>query len=157
MKKQVGLAVSIGLLAFGAYAQQPAYVPVTPESLGLTRIVPDTLIWFNSLTMKPQIGGYVPFVELSILNNQEATAHLLGDSTFMIAATTLATNDTAFQSRTLAIVPATGGTPKLSSLFYTDAGQVNLESAWLIDSSRPHRLWFAAAFVTQLPLCLGAT
>ena len=32
-----------------------------------------------------------------------------------------------------------------------------MESAWLIDSSRPHRLWFAAAFVTQLPLCLGAT
>ncbi len=31
------------------------------------------------------------------------------------------------------------------------------KSAWLIDSSRPHRLWFAAAFVTQLPLCLGAT
>ena len=56
MKKQVGLAVSIGLLTFCSYAQEPAYVPVTPESLGLTRIVPDTLIWFNSFTMKPQIG-----------------------------------------------------------------------------------------------------
>ena len=128
MKKQVGLAVSIGLLTFCSYAQEPAYVPVTPESLGLTRIVPDTLIWFNDVAKKPQIGGYVPGTEVPILNNQEATAHLLSDSIFLIAATTLATNDTQLQSRTLAIIPATGGTPKISSLFYTDAGQIHLEN-----------------------------
>lgn len=60
MKKQVGLAVSISLLAFGAYAQSgPAYVPGSAESVGLRRIVPDTLVWFNVFTMLPQIQGFV--------------------------------------------------------------------------------------------------
>ena len=127
MKKQVGLAVSIGLLAFGAYAQSgPAYVPGSAESVGLRRIVPDTLVWFNVFTMLPQIQGFVAGQDAGLGGALDPSARLLGDSTFLLSATLRSTNESSMMARNLVLIPATGGTPKLDSCLYDDTGTIYL-------------------------------
>lgn len=101
-------------------------IPCSAETLGMRRIVPDTLVWFSSSQSKPKIGGFVAGDDVSVAGSVEATARLLGDSTFLLAASTKATNDSTKLSRTLVLIPANGGTPKLDSELYDDAGQIYL-------------------------------
>jgi hypothetical protein len=129
MRKQVGLAVSVGLLAFCSYAQNPPFIPGSAESVGLTRIVPDTLVWFNTVTMKPQINGFVPNTDASIGGSIDPAARLLGDSTFLLAAGLKATNDVSLMCRNMVLIPTAGGPPKLDSAFYDDAGQIYLRDS----------------------------
>src|SRR5690349_10300457 len=97
MKKQICCSVIVGLLALcsSSNAQNPPFIPGSAESAGLTRIVPDTLVWFRSSQNLPKIGGYVSGDDVSPGGSVEATARLLGDSTFLLAASLKATNDAA--------------------------------------------------------------
>ena len=112
-----------------APASLDPYVPCNAENLGLKRIVKDTLVWYSVSQQKPKIGGFVvgDDVLAPIGGSVEGTARLLGDSTFLLAASTHATNDYSKISRTLVLIPANGSTPKLSSEFYDDAGNIYLQ------------------------------
>jgi hypothetical protein len=130
MKKQVGLAVSVSLLAFCSYAQPgPAYIPGSAEDVGLKRIVPDTLVWFKTATLSPQLNGFVTGADTAPGSSVEATARLLGDSTFLLAASLRATNNSAMMARNLVLIPANGGTPKLDSEYYDDTGTIYLQQS----------------------------
>lgn len=104
-------------------------VPCSAETLGLKRIVPDTLVWFSASESKPKIGNFVAGDDVSTAGSVEAGARLLGDSTFLLAASTHATNDSTKGARTLVLIPAAGGTPKLDSQFYDDAGNIYLKDS----------------------------
>lgn len=112
----------------------PGYMlPGGTDSVGLTHVVPDVLVWYN------QTGGYVtngPISNLADqagnLGNWEPYASVLGDSTFLIEANTFA-NDGLLQNQNNAITlqPAAGGAAKVVPAFYSDAGapfkgQINL-------------------------------
>jgi hypothetical protein len=130
MKKQIGLSAIVGLLAFcsSSYAQNPPVIPVTAESQGMTRIVPDTIVWFSSSHVIPKLGGFVSGDDVGMGGSVEAGARLMGDSTFLLAASLKATNDPTgtLISRNLVLIPAAGGTPKLDSELYDDSGQIYL-------------------------------
>lgn len=133
MKKQTILSVIVGLLAFCSTSNAQPNPPVIPpgaEAIGLTRIVPDTLVWFNGTAqLSPQFGAFVSGTDVSPGGSVEATARLLGDSTFLLAASLKATNDSALMCRNLVLIPAAGGTPKLDSEFYDDAGNIYLRDS----------------------------
>jgi hypothetical protein len=86
-------------------------------------LVPDTLVWFSASNGIPMIGNYVALDDAPQGTSVEATAGVLGDSTFLLAAATRATNDPANLSFTTVLIPTSGATPKLDNAFYTDAGQ----------------------------------
>lgn len=121
------------ILAMRIFDVGPAPVSLYPTvpcgSIGLKRVVPDTLVWFSASESKPKIGNFVVGDDVSVAGSVEATARLLGDSTFLLAASTRATNDSTKLSPTLVLIPANGGTPKLSSGFYDDAGQIYLKDS----------------------------
>jgi hypothetical protein len=131
MRKQIlGLSVVGGLLAISisAFAQNPPVIPGSAESVGLTRIVPDTLVWFSLSKSIPQLNGYTdPADQATVGSSVEATAGVLGDSTFLLAAITQATNDSSKMSFTTVLIPAAGGTPKLDNAFYDDSGKIYLQ------------------------------
>ncbi len=120
----------LGMRLFDVGTPPPSLDPVIPcsaETLGMKRIVPDTLVWFSLSQNKTKLGGYTTQGDQAPGGSSvEATAGVLGDSTFLLAATTQATNDPANMSLTSVLIPASGGTPRLDNLFYTDAG-----TAWL--------------------------
>ena len=103
-----------------------AVVPCSVEGLGMKHIVKDTLVWFSTSQSKPKIGSFVAGDQTPRAGAIEGGARLLGDSTFLLAASTWATNAPTQISRTLVLIPANGGTPKLDSTFYNDAGQIYL-------------------------------
>lgn len=109
-----------------------AVVPCSVEGLGLKHIVKDTLVWYSASQMKGKIGNFVTGDDVAVGGSVEATARVLGDSTFLLAASLKATNDAALMCRTLILIPATGGTPKLDSEFYDDAGQIYLRDSNLV-------------------------
>lgn len=122
----------LALRIFDVGPPPPSLDPVVPcsaETLGLKRIVPDTLVWFSTSESKPKIGNFVAADQTPRPGAIEATARLLGDSTFLLAASTWATNDATKMARTLVLIPANGGTPKLDSEFYDDAGQIYLKDS----------------------------
>jgi len=129
-------SVIAGLVACccGAYAQEiDPVIPVTAEEAGLTRIVPDTLVWFSVSRNLPQLGGFVGnAADMATPGSSvEATAGVLGDSTFLLAATTQATDNPGNMSFTSVLIPADGAPAKLDNLFYGDSGnpwltQINL-------------------------------
>ena len=110
-------------------ASLDALIPCSVETLGLKHIVPDTLVWFSTTENKPKIGNFVATTDAPLSGSREATARLLGDSTFLLAASTFATNDSTKGSRTLVLIPTTGGTPNLDAEFYDDAGQIYLKDS----------------------------
>jgi hypothetical protein len=84
------------------------FEPGSIESVGLSRIVPDT----------PLI---VP--EADALGNWEPYTSVLGNSTFLIEGNTFAVDSTAEQRFVVAFQPAAGGAMKLGDAFFSDAGQ----------------------------------
>jgi len=134
MKKQVRLSVILGLVAFcsASYAQNPPIIPGSAESVGLTRIVPDSIVWFSMSKSYPQINGYSdPNDQAGNGSSVEASSGLLGDSTFLLAAITQATNDSTMMSFTSVLIPTDGRPAKLDNIFHDDSGkpwltQINL-------------------------------
>jgi hypothetical protein len=85
------------------------FAPGTVESVGLTRIVPDTAV------IKPDANS---------LGNWEPYASVLGTSTFLVEGNTFADDGTDLNQRyVVALQPAAGGAMKLGDGFYTDDGQ----------------------------------
>ncbi len=100
----------------------PGYVlPGGADSVGLTRIVPDTIVWFDSTTSSPKVGGFVAANQTAQGGSTEATAAVLGDSTFLLAAATYADDGVSMRFTSI-YQPAAGGAPKLGDLFYADSG-----------------------------------
>lgn len=112
----------------------PGYmIPGGVESVGLTHIVPDQLVWFsqslNSVTNGPivNLGDQV-----ANQGNWEPYASVLGDSTFLIEANTFANDGSAtYQNNAIILQPAAGGPAKIVPAFSSDAGipfkgQINL-------------------------------
>ena len=95
------------------------FKPGSAESIGLTRIVPDTVI--------PETAdGRLP--SMAAKGNWEPYTSVLGTTTFLIEGNTFALNadgseDTANQRFVVALQPAAGGAMKLGEVFHTDAGQ----------------------------------
>jgi len=97
------------------------FTPGSIESVGLTRIVPDT-----------------PVVKTTVnaLGNWEPYASVLGTSTFLIEGNTFAEDGTdANQRYVVALQPAAGATMKLGEGFYADNGQ---PFKGVINLSRPN-------------------
>lgn len=82
--------------------------PGSLESLGLTRIVPDTPI------IKPAADA---------LGNWEPYASVLGNSVFLVEGNTFADGSTENQRYVVALQPVAGGAMKQVEGFYTDNGQ----------------------------------
>jgi len=85
-------------------------IPVKPgsiESVGLTRIVPDTAVINQNA---------------DALGNWEPYASVLGTSTFLIEANAFAQDSTEFQRYVVALQPAAGGAMKLGEGFFADNG-----------------------------------
>lgn len=104
----------------------PVYpLPGAVASVGLTNIVPDMLLWYNT-------DGYVTNGPANLakqdfnLQNWEPYASALGDSTFLVEFTTYATGGSSLtagpQNNVVALQPAAGGTAQLAFAFYSDAG-----------------------------------
>src|ERR1035441_7365721 len=99
MKKQSYLLVSLLAICFNTPAQP---IPGGGSSAGLTYIVPDMLVWYNTNKVPGHpYNGYVTNGPILNLNNQLGNLPLgndhwyqnvtvLGDSTFLIAANTFA-------------------------------------------------------------------
>jgi hypothetical protein len=120
--------IVLAMRVFDVGPPPPSVLPFIPcNSVGLTRIVPDTLVYYSTSGGVPKIGGYVAGDDVTPGSSVEATVSVLGDSTFLLAATTRATNDDANMSFTSVLVPANGATPRLDNLFYTDAGNIWLK------------------------------
>ena len=101
-----------GPLSASVVADIPVVEPGSIESVGLTRIIPDT----------PLI---VP--ELDSLGNWEPNASVLGTNLFLIEGNTFAEGGVApapdgRQRYVVALQPAAGGTMKLGEGFFADAG-----------------------------------
>jgi hypothetical protein len=101
---------------------QPPFIPGGVASAGVTNIVADTLLWFSLSENSPKIGGFVVGGDVAMGGSVEAYAGLLGDSTFLLAASTYA-DDGASMRFTAAFQPAAGGAAKVGDLFYDDTGK----------------------------------
>ncbi|HKS38174.1 MAG TPA: hypothetical protein VJW76_13335 [Verrucomicrobiae bacterium] len=84
------------------------FKPGSVESVGLTRVVPDTPV---ILPAADALGNWEPYISV------------LGNSTFLIEANTFAENSTSEQRYVVALQPAAGGTMRLGEGFYSDNGQ----------------------------------
>lgn len=141
MKKQIAQSVIVGLLAF-SFTSSAQYVatPTDVSGAGLSYIVPDMLMWYNSNTVSyvigpVDLGAIAPYPSGHVFDAYDS---VLGDSTFLIAHITYATNypvgpyngkpDVCFA---LALQPAAGGPPTRGYEFYDDYGnpQLNIISA----------------------------
>lgn len=126
MKKQFGLTVAAGLLVFShstSFAQY-AYVPTDAGAAGITRVVPDMLLWYNQA-----LGCYTngPIANLADqaanMANWEPYLSVLGDSVFLIGGNTFADDGTLANQRfAVTFQPVAGGSPKIGDHFYSDAG-----------------------------------
>lgn len=96
-----------GVIAVSGLAMAQDYELVSAEDAGLTRIVPDTII-FQS--------------ELAALGNWEPYASVLGNSEFLIISNVFAEGATDLQQWGVAIQPVEGGPNNEVAAFYTDAG-----------------------------------
>ncbi|MCI0538678.1 MAG: CHRD domain-containing protein, partial [Verrucomicrobiales bacterium] len=83
------------------------FKPGSIESVGLTRIVPDTIVGNPT---GDALGNWEPYTSV------------LGTSTFLIEGNTFADQTADQQRYVVALQPAAGGAPKLGEGFFTDAG-----------------------------------
>jgi len=127
MKKQVGLAVSAGLLAFccNGLAQ---FVPGGASSVGLTNVVPDVPIWYDSVSNRVRIGPIVPLAnQVADQGNWEPSVSVVGEKVFLIQTDKYADDGTASLMRyILSFQPARPGTwadARLGECFYDDSGK----------------------------------
>jgi len=97
------------------------------ESVGLTHIVPDMLLWYN--TNNYYTNG--PMIVAQAAPNStiwDAYDSVVGDSTFLVANVTFANTYTGAGPGVddlcyaLALQPTAGGPPKLGEVFYADNG-----------------------------------
>jgi len=131
MKTQIRIAVLTAFLTLAAStrAQTYVYTPTNTAGAGVTKIVPDTLLWYN-------VAGYYtngPILNLASqegdtvnsLGNWEPYADVMGDSVFLIGATTFADDATFMNQRfVVAFQPVGGGKPVIGDEFYADNGTV---------------------------------
>lgn len=111
----------VGLLAICSSAHAK-FIPGDVASVGLTNIVPDVALWYNSANYFTN-GPVNLAAQVASLGTWEPYLGLLSDSTFLISANTFVDDGTASNMRTaLAFQPAAGGPPKLSTMFYDDSG-----------------------------------
>ena len=152
MKKAIASFTLVGLTAICPSAYPQAPIPGGVESAGLTYIVQDTPLWYNTnhLLGRP-FAGYVtngPIYNLSDqlstktalpvgsgnYGNWEPYTSVIGDHTFMVACGIFADDGSWYGSTNLvgaqanqryvmALQPVTGGQPKIAELFYDDFGQ----------------------------------
>src|SRR5205823_4244074 len=109
-------------------------IPGGTGSVGLTNIVPDVLLWYNSVGNYYTNGPVDPSVQLGNaapgVGNWEPYISVLGDTTFLIGANTYADDQTPpagaditqgppFQSFVVTFQPAAGGAPKIGEEFFT--------------------------------------
>jgi len=127
-KKSCSVIVGLLIGCCAAQAQIEPVIPISAEEAGLTRLVPDTLVWFSITENSSKLGDFAgnPTDMATPGSSVEATASVLGDSTFLIAATTQATDDYVNMSFTSVLIPADGSPARLDNLFYDDSG-----SPWL--------------------------
>ncbi len=83
------------------------FVPADPASIGLTRLVPDTIV------LKQEFGS---------LGNWEPYTSVLGNSVFLITVNTFATGSTDHQRYGLAFQPVGGGSNGIGDVFFADNG-----------------------------------
>lgn len=101
-------------------------------SVGGTRTVADTLLWYNPALNRYTNGNYDLAVAALNLGNWEPYISVLGDSTFLIEANTFADDGSAANQRyAVTFQPATGGAPVIGDAFFSDygtnyRGQINL-------------------------------
>ncbi|PYX63927.1 MAG: hypothetical protein DMG78_31095, partial [Acidobacteria bacterium] len=109
-------------------------IPNGVSSVGLTHIVPDMLLWYNSAGYYTN-GPVNPSTQVTSLLNWEPYISVLGDTTFLIGANTYADDQTPpagaditqgppFQRFVVTFQPAAGGAPKIGEEFFTDAGSL---------------------------------
>jgi hypothetical protein len=107
--------------------------PITPTpwypgdlaSVGGTRVVPDTLLWYDAINGRYTNGGYNTAAGAAQQNlaNWEPNIDVLGDSTFLIEANTFADDGLLLNQRyAVTLQPAAGGAPRLGDAFYSDYG-----------------------------------
>jgi nitrite reductase/ring-hydroxylating ferredoxin subunit len=110
--------------------------PVTPATIGITNVVPDVLLWFN--TNGTYVAGPITNLAAQVpdttngAGNWEPYIDVMGQSVFLIGANTFA-NDGTFSNQQFVVTlqPAAGGAPTNASEFYSDNGkpfttQINL-------------------------------
>jgi hypothetical protein len=105
-------------------------IPGGAESVGLTRILPDTIFWYDDATSSPKLGNVNPAAAHAFGGSVEPYAERLGDSTFLLAASSYASDNVSMRFTSI-LQPATGGAAKISDNFYDDSGkpytnQINL-------------------------------
>ncbi len=105
----------------GNFANPVVVLPGDAAAAGLTRIVPDVLLWYNFSGMYPTNGPVNTSVQAQNLGNWEPYVSVLGDSTFLVENNTFST-DGANQNFVVALQPAAGGAAKLAYAFYADNG-----------------------------------
>jgi hypothetical protein len=127
MKKQIGLSVIVGLLAFcsstTSFAQY-VYAPTNVAGAGMSYVVPDMLLWYNQ-TLGIYTNGPIYNTADQIANNGnwEPNISAVGNSVFLIGANTFADDGTLTRQRfVVTFQPVAGGTPKIGDHFFTDAG-----------------------------------
>ena len=100
----------------------PPFIPGGVDSVGLSNIVADTIVWFDGSVNRPKLGGYVAANAVAYMGSWEPYTGLLGDSTFLLSANSYA-DDGMSMRFTVVFQPATGGAAKLGDLFYDDSGK----------------------------------
>lgn len=98
----VDLLPTVAARFFGLAAE-----PGTIESVGLTRIVPDTVVINQNMD---SLGNWEPY------------ASVLGTSTFLIEGNAFAAETSDQQRYVVALQPAAGGAARLAEAFYADNG-----------------------------------
>ncbi len=116
---------------FAAPYTLPPFIPGGTASVGLTHTVPDVLLWYNSTGNYYTNGPVDPSAQLANLGNWEPNISVLGDTTFLIGASTFADDQTVPPGATytgpaqrfvVTFQPANGGPAKIGEEFHTDAG-----------------------------------
>jgi hypothetical protein len=166
MKKRISLSAIIGLVALCSSA--PAQnIPGNVASAGLTTVVPDVLVWYNSGKLPGHpFNGYVtngPVDLTSLVGNTSLgndhwfqNVSVLGDSTFLIAANTFADDGSWDGStngqygsgvfgtgETTPPTPTTLGKPNQSDIVIfqpVSGGAPRVDSSWYDDFGNPFRL-----------------
>ncbi|HEY5912623.1 MAG TPA: hypothetical protein VJA21_18635 [Verrucomicrobiae bacterium] len=143
----------------GNFANPIAIIPAGASSVGLAQIVPDVAVWYNT-------AGYVtngpvnPAAQLGDNGNWEPYTSVSGDSTFLVAFGTFAT-DAVNQNFIVVKQPATGGAAKIGYEFFDDSGTpftgtINLSRV----NGNPPRVaadkrYGAAIFITAAETSIG--
>jgi hypothetical protein len=117
------LAVFAGA-SLAARAQNYVYTPTNAFGAGVTRIVPDTLLWYN-LAGYYTNGPVDPANQEADLSNWEPYIDVMGDSVFLVGANTFA-DDGMFLNQRYAVTfqPVAGGPPVVGGEFFADDGTV---------------------------------